>query len=271
MKILITGATRGIGRAAALELAKQGHELVVVARDPARTGELVTTLRAGGAKVSSLLCDLSSLAEIRRLAAEVQAQHPSLDVLINNAGGMFPIRKTTVDGFELTFAVNHLAYFLLTNLLRDNIKQRVVSVSSGAHSSGRIDFDDLMGERRFGGLRNYSQSKLANILFTRELARRLTGTGVTANCLHPGFVATRFGSGNGLLTRIGVRIAMLGAITVEKGAETMVHLAAAPELADASGGYYQKSQLTQPSAPARSPDSALRLWAESARISGMAV
>jgi NAD(P)-dependent dehydrogenase (short-subunit alcohol dehydrogenase family) len=274
---VITGATSGIGLEAAERLAKLGARLVLVGRDRARGDAALRRLQqsAPGAAVRIHYADLSRMTEVKRVATEIRDTEPRIDVLINNAGAMFASRHVTGEGLELTFALNHMAYFILTNILLDRLREaapsRIVSTASIAHRGQDLDFADLQSGHGYRAMKVYGRSKLANILFTRELARRLTGTGVTANCLHPGFVATRFGSGNGLLTRIGVRIAMLGAITVEKGAETMVYLAAAPELADASGGYYQKSQLTQPSAPARSADSALRLWAESARISGMAV
>jgi len=199
--ILITGATNGIGKVAALELAKMGPTVVLVGRSPAKVAETVGEIKEKSRNplVDGLVADLSSLSEVRRLAAEFRQKYPVLHVLVNNAGGVFASRQVTVDGYELTFALNHLAYFLLTNLLLDRLKSnapaRIVNVSSDLHARGQIDFDDLQNQQHYGpgGLRAYSQSKLANILFTYELARRLAGTGVTANVLHPGVVATGFG------------------------------------------------------------------------------
>ncbi|HEY5207827.1 MAG TPA: SDR family oxidoreductase [Stellaceae bacterium] len=274
---VITGATSGLGLEAAERLAKLGARLVLVGRDRARGDAAVRRLQQAvpGVAVRIHYADLSLMSEMKRVATEIRDAEPRIDVLINNAGAMFASRHVTEEGLELTFALNHMAYFIITNILLDRLRaaapSRIVCTASIAHRGQDLDFADLQSSRNYGAMKVYGRSKLANILFTRELARRLTGTGVTANCLHPGFVATRFGSGNGLLTRIGVRIAMLGAIRVEKGAETIVYLASSPAVAGVSGGYYQKSQLTQPSAQARSAESALRLWAESARLSGMAV
>jgi len=274
---VITGATSGLGLEAAERLAKLGARLVLVGRDRARGDAAVRRLQQAvpGVAVRIHYADLSLMSEMKRVATEIRDAEPRIDVLINNAGAMFASRHVTEEGLELTFALNHMAYFIVTNILLDRLRaaapSRIVCTASIAHRGQDLDFADLQSSRNYGAMKVYGRTKLANILFTRELARRLTGTGVTANCLHPGFVATRFGSGNGLLTRIGVRIAMLGAIRVEKGAETIVYLASSPEVANASGGYYQKSQLTQPSAQARSAESALRLWTDNARISGMAV
>jgi NAD(P)-dependent dehydrogenase (short-subunit alcohol dehydrogenase family) len=273
---VITGATSGLGLEAAERLAKLGARLVLVGRDRNRGEAALRRLRGAAPDVSVRLhdADLSLMSEQKRVAAEIRDTEPRVDVLINNAGAMFTSRHETAEGLELTFALNHMAYFVVTNILLDRLRaaapSRIVSTASGAHRGQRLDFADLQARNRYNGMTVYGRSKLANILFTRTLARRLAGTGVTANCLHPGFVATRFGNGNGLITRIGVRIAMLGAIPVEKGAETIVYLASSPEVAGASGGYYQRSRLAQPSHDAQSDEAASRLWAESARLSGMA-
>src|SRR5581483_7870588 len=193
---IVTGANSGIGRITALELARLGAQVVMVCRDRARGEAALAEIKqaTGNNQVELMLCDLSSQADIRRFADEFKATHARLDVLVNNAGVYQRKRATTVDGLEATFAVNHLGYFLLTNLLLDVLKQsapsRIINVASGAHASGHINFDDLQGERQYKGVRAYCHSKLANILFTLELARRLAGTGITANSLHPGAVAT---------------------------------------------------------------------------------
>jgi NAD(P)-dependent dehydrogenase (short-subunit alcohol dehydrogenase family) len=274
---VITGATSGLGLEAAERLAKMGARLVLIGRDRGRGDAALARLRGAvpGIEARMHYADLSLMAEAKRLAAEIAAAEPKIDVLVNNAGAMFASRHETAEGLELTFALNHMAYFIVTNLLLERLKAsgqaRIVSTASAAHLGQRLDFDDLQSRKSYSGMKVYGRSKLANILFTRELARRIAGSGVTANCLHPGFVATRFGSSNGLLMRTGVRIAMrFGAITVEKGAETIVYLASAPEVAGASGGYYYKSRLTQPSAAAQDDEAARRLWAESARLAGMA-
>ena len=273
---VITGATSGLGLEAAERLAKLGARLVLVGRDRARGDAALARLRgaAPGVVASIHYADLSLMSDMKRVATEIRDAEPRVDVLINNAGALFTTRRETDEGLEMTFALNHMAYFVVTNILLDRLKAaeqgRVVSTSSAAHWGQELDFDDLQSTERYSGMKVYGRSKLANILFTRELASRLAGTGVTANCLHPGFVATRFGRGNGLLTRIGVRIAMLGAIRVEQGAETIVFLAASREVAGHSGGYYRQSRAVQTSAAGQNPDTARRLWAESARLSGMA-
>ena len=270
---LVTGATNGIGKAAAQALAKMGVTVVVVGRNALKTAQLVEEIRAasGNQNVDSLLADLSSQKEVRRLADEVKSRYPHLHVLLNNAGGTFTTRQLSVDGIEMTFALNHLAYFLLTNLLLDTLKAsapaRIINVSSDAHSGGKIDFDNLQGERSYSGFGPYGNSKLANILFTIELARRLEGTGVTVNALHPGLVNTGFGRNNpGLLMKIMGAIIPLIARSPEKGARTSVYLATSPEVQDISGKYFVDCKVTQPAPQASDRAVALRLWNVSAEI-----
>jgi NAD(P)-dependent dehydrogenase (short-subunit alcohol dehydrogenase family) len=268
MKILITGATRGIGRAAAVALAKEGHDLVLVARDAGRAEE---TVQACGGKPQVMMCDLSSQADIRRLADDIHKQHPAVDVLINNAGGMFPKRQVTVDGLEWTFAVNHLGYFLLSNLLRDVVKQRIISTSSGAHNNAPpIDWDDLQFERRAYapfGLPAYTTSKLFNILFTRELARR--NTAVTVNCFHPGFVHSHFGYEGSKLLALGLTVSRPFQITPEEGADTLVWLASSPEVASVTGQYFFKRKARKGSRASRDEESAKKLWEVSEKLTGV--
>ncbi|HMC37445.1 MAG TPA: SDR family oxidoreductase [Actinomycetota bacterium] len=266
-RVLITGGTNGIGLAAAEELSKLGAELVIVARNQARAGEAVRRIeRATGpdASVDVLDADLSSQASVRRLAANVLDRYPRLDVLVNNAGAMYSPRQITEDGVELTWAVNHLAPFLLTNLLLDRLVQsapaRIVTTSSDAHHGSRIPFDDLDAERSYRAFRRYGQTKLANILFTSELARRVEGSGVTANCFHPGLVATRFNHNNGPLMSMAMLFLRPFSRTATKGAETLVWLVSSPDAADEQGGYFVDERRVTPSSAARDPDAARRLW-----------
>lgn len=269
---LITGATSGIGQATAHALAQQGATVLLVARDPARGEATRAAIQAasGNDAVAVLLADLSSQASIRSLAAEVVARYPRLDVLVNNAGGLNGARTLTVDGLELTFAVNHLAYFLLTNLLLDTLKasapSRIVNVTSEAQSNGRIHFDDLQGERGYSSMRAYSQSKLANILFTYELARRLAGTGVTANCVHPGVVRTGYGATGPAWMRGVIVAARPFMRTPEKGAETVVYLASAPEVEGVTGKYFADKRERRSSAVSYDPAVAARLWQVSEQL-----
>jgi len=269
--VLITGATRGIGFGAAVELARLGAKVIVVGRDGARTAAAVEAVRAvadGGAAPSSYLCDFSSQADVRRLAAAVERDHARLDVLVNNAGGVHSRRRLTVDGIERTFATNHLGCFLLTNLLRDLLVRsapaRVVTVASIGHRRGTIDFDDLGFERGYGIMKAYSRSKLANVLFARELARRLEGTGVTSNSLHPGGVATNIWSGAPFWARPLITVFVRPRlISVEAGAATIVQLAASAELHGATGQYFEEQRPVLPSAQARDDGLAQRLWSVS--------
>ena len=229
--IVATGATSGIGEAAVLELARLGGRIVIVARDEARAQATMRKLEAkapaAGHRVH--LADLSSMAETRKVGAAISASEPRIDVLINNAGALFSERRVTPEGLELTFALNHMAYFVLTQALRERLiasaPARIVSTASDAHQGAKLDFNDLQSANGYHGFRVYGRSKLANILFTRELARRLAGTGVTANCLHPGAVATRFGESSGGLAGLVIPFLRPFFLSAEKGADTLVYLA----------------------------------------------
>jgi len=275
--VVITGGTSGIGREAARQLAAQGASLVLVGRTAARCAASVAWLkeRVPAAEVSTRVADLLRLAEMRRLAADLAASLPRIDVLVNNAGAIFDRHEQTSDGLERTFALNHMAYFVVTNLLLEKLKAappaRIVSVASRAHTGATLDFADLAGrDPSAKGWLAYSRSKLCNILFTAELARRIDGSGITANCLHPGFVASRLGEEMGLLHRVGLRIAKrFAAISPEEGARTLTYLAASPEVARVSGGYFANSREARPSAAASDMAAARRLWQESARLAGL--
>ena len=271
-QILITGATNGIGLAAAEALAARGANLAIVGRSKTRTriaSARIRTAAGRGATVATFIADLSSQASVRRLAAEVLARYPKLDVLVNNAGAMYGTRQLTKDGIELTWAVNHLAPFLLTTLLLDRLKEsapaRIITTASQAHQGAHIPFDDLNAERSYRGFGRYGETKLANILFTTELARRLDGTGVTANCFHPGLVATGFNRNNGLLMDLGMTILRPVARSPEKGAETLVWLVTSPDVANVSGGYFFDQEQKPPSPEAQDTETAGRLWEISER------
>jgi NAD(P)-dependent dehydrogenase (short-subunit alcohol dehydrogenase family) len=270
---LITGATQGIGRVAAERIAPSFGTVVLVARDPKRGDDTRAAVQKASpqSKVEVLLGDLSSLADVRRIAQEFRASYDRLHLLVNNAGAIFTGRETTVDGFEKTFALNHLAYFLLTHELIDVLKAsapaRVVSVSSGAHNFARngIQWDDLHFER-YSSMGAYGQSKLANILFTTELARRLKDAGVTANCLHPGAVSTGFGRNDGRLFNLAIRAAQLFMLTPEQGADTIIYLATSPEVEGQTGKYFYKRREKTTSKHARDDAAAARLWQLSAEL-----
>jgi retinol dehydrogenase 14 len=272
---LITGATSGIGKATAMGLANMGASVVMVGRDRSRGETAMAEIKEGSpnASVDLMLADVSSQEQIRRLADEFREAYPRLDVLINNAGVFLSKRITTADGIEMTFAVNHLAYFLLTNLLLDMLKasapSRIVNVSSGAQSNGTIDFGNLQGEKGYKGTKAYSQSKLANVLFTYELARRLEGTGVTANCLHPGAVRTNFGSGSSGVFGFMVRALRPLMISPEKGAETSKYLAFSPEVEGLSGRYFVKKAEARSSDESYDEKIARRLWEVSAELTNL--
>ena len=266
--IVITGATSGIGQVAAERLAQQGARIVQIARSKERGAAALTRLKGIGAANHTVhYADLSRISEMKRVAAEISAQEPRIDVLINNAGAMFNSRQVTEDGLELTFATNHVAYFVLTQGLLKNLApgSRIVNTASDAHRGAKLDFDNLQGERGYGGFSAYRKSKLANILFTGELARRV-GPGITANSLHPGFVSTRFGNDSGGILALIFRLFKLGAITPEKGAETIVYLASSPEATSATGEYFYKCKPSTPTKEAQDDTSAKRLWEVTERL-----
>jgi NAD(P)-dependent dehydrogenase (short-subunit alcohol dehydrogenase family) len=273
--VLITGGTGGIGKATALGLAALGAHVAVTGRDPQRTEDAVREIRAtGGGPVDAFIADLSAQSEVRRVAGEVLGRLPRIDALVNNVGGYWNTRHLTADGLERTFALNHLAPFLLTNLLLDRLKDsapaRVVIVASNAHKLGRIDFDDLQGQRSYSGARAYNQSKLANVLFSYELARRLEGVAVTANALHPGMVRTGFGAEDPAGTqRLFVPLLRPFMKSVARGAVTSIHVASAPELSEVSGRYFVSSTATRSSAGSYDEAVAARLWQVSAEPVGL--
>ena len=272
--VVITGATSGIGEVAAIRLAERGARIVFTARDKARADDTLAALKKAnpGAGHALHMADLSRLAEMKRISAEL-AREPQIDVLINNAGALFNKRQETADGLEMTFALNHMAYFVVTNLLLSKLKPgaRIVTVASNAHRGAKLDFDDLQSRRSYTGFPVYSRSKLCNILFNRELARRLSGSGITANALHPGFVATRFGNDSGGIMRAVLKVAKpIGAISPEEGAQTIIYLASAPEVAGVSGQYFYECRPATPTAEARNDEDAKRLWEMSQQIAGLA-
>jgi retinol dehydrogenase-14 len=274
--IVITGASDGIGLEASSQLAAQGHHLVMVGRNPTKLAAAVKRIRheSPAVPVESLLADYASLASVRELAAALLASYPRIDVLVNNAGTVFDKRTVTGDGNEATFQVNHLGGFLLTELLLDRLVEsapaRIVTTSSIGHFNGTLDFDDLGFERGYQIMRAYSRSKLANVLHTRHLAARLAGTGVTANCLHPGAVATNIWSGAPWFARpvlaVAKRIMMVSPAT---GGERLAYLATSPEVEGATGGYYEQDRLKEPAAAARDDAAAQRLDEVSRRLVGL--
>ena len=273
--VLITGGSGGIGKATALGLATMGADLAITGRDRERTENAAREIRAvTGGHVDVLIADLSSQSEVRRLAADVLQRLPRLDVLINNVGGYWNTRHVTPDGLEHTFALNHLAPFLLTNLLLDRLREsapaRVVTVSSNAQAMGQIDFDDLQGERSYSGARAYNQSKLANVLFTYELARKLQGTSVTANALHPGVVRTSFGAEDPRrIQRVLIPFLMPFMKTPARGAATSIHLASDPDLEEVSGRFFASSHAKTSSKRSYDEVVAARLWQVSADLVGL--
>ena len=275
--VLVTGGTGGIGRATALCLVALGARVAITGRDQWRADDAAGEIAAvGGGRLDVFVADLSAQAEVRRLADEVRQRLPRLDVLINNVGGYWNTRHVTPDGLEHTFALNHLAPFLLTNLLLDRLKEsspaRVITVSSHAHTSGQIDFDDLQGERGYSGARAYNQSKLANVLFTYELARRLEGTSVTANALHPGVVSTSFGAEDpGWAQRLAVPLMRPFMMSPNAGAATSVHLASAAELERVTGEYFAISKPRRSSERSYDASASARLWRVSRDLVGSGV
>jgi NAD(P)-dependent dehydrogenase (short-subunit alcohol dehydrogenase family) len=270
--VVVTGGTSGIGQVAAQSLASQGARIVLIARDEARAAKTMAQLRAAGphAKHSLHLADLSSMAQTRRVGEQITAVEPRIDVLVNNAGAVFGHRKLTSEGLEMTFATDHMAYFVLTEALLLRLKAtpgaRIVSTSSSAHASGKLDFEDLQSEKTYSAFRAYATSKLCNVLFNRELARRLAGTGVTANCLHPGFVASRFGSQAGGWIQFISPVGKLFAVTPKQGADTIIYLATSPQVARMTGLYFYKRNPIKTSRAAQDDAAATRLWAASEAI-----
>ena len=272
---VVTGATDGIGRVTARALAERGAEVILVGRNAAKGAEVCKAIQRSSrnSRVRFEQADLSSQAEIRALAERLAGGGAAIDVLVNNVGAMFTSRRESADGIEMTFALNHLGYFLLTGLLLESLKARaaarIVNVASEAHRSGRMNLEDPQGTRRYKAWSAYAQSKLANILFTCRLAALLEGTTVTANCLHPGFVASRFGQNNGWLFSTFLKGLMrLSAIDVEAGARTSVHVATSADVEGVSGRYFDKSREAASSLASRDEQTAQRLWELSESLTG---
>ena len=272
---IVTGATSGIGEEIAIGLAKAGGRVAIVARSRERGAATLARIETAvpGAKVDLLLGDLAAQASIRSLAAEILAKYPQIPVLVNNAGIVNLRRETTADGYEATFAVNHLAYYQLTMLLLERIRSsapaRIVNVASDAHKFGVLDLSDLQNERKYASMRVYGQSKTANILFTRELAKRLDGSGVTVNCIHPGAVATRLAQNNGGFAVVLTKLLSPFFRTPKKGADTAVWLATAPEVAGKTGGYYYNRKELAPAQHASDPAIAAQLFEVSGKLVGV--
>jgi NAD(P)-dependent dehydrogenase (short-subunit alcohol dehydrogenase family) len=270
--VVMTGATSGIGAAAALALAGRGARIVFTARDAGRARSTLDGLTRANPDVvhDFVLADLTSLADMRAAGAALLAKAPRIDVLANNAGAIFQRRELTVDGLEKTFAVDHMSYFMITEALRPALASdaRIVSTASVAHTAGRLDFDDMTMSRSFSTFAAYGRAKLCNILWTRDLARRLAGTAVTATCFHPGGVNTGFGDNTSGFAKAAFGVVKKFMLTPEKGADTLVWLASSPEAEGQSGGYYAKRRLVQPSAAARDAAAARRLWEVSESLAG---
>jgi NAD(P)-dependent dehydrogenase (short-subunit alcohol dehydrogenase family) len=277
--ILITGGTNGIGKASALALAKMGAQIVIVGRNAEKTQATVAELKtqSGNPQIDSLLGDLSLMSEIRRVAEEYKQRYSHLHVLLNNAGGVYAERQETREGLEMTFALNHISYFLLTNLLLDRLRTstpaRIINVSSTAHAIGNLDFNDLQNKHSYsmGGFRAYGQSKLMNVLFTYELARRLEGTGIIVNALHPGAVATGFGKNNGGI--MGLLTGIIGrfGLSPERGAETSIYLASSAEVEGVTGKYFDNRKAVQSSSASYDTAMQQQLWQISEQITGVQV
>jgi retinol dehydrogenase-12 len=270
---VVTGATSGIGKATAVALARLGAQVVLVGRDRGRGEATAAEVAAVAASPPRLeIADLASMEQVRALAGRLGTLD-RIDVLVNNAGLVAGQRRVTADGFDEVFAVNHLAPFLLTNLLLGTLTAsapaRVITVTSDAHTAARLDLDDPQLEHGWESWRSYANSKLANILFTRELARRLEGTGVTANCAHPGVVRSGFGRDSAPLMRLGLTLARPFLLSPERGARTIVYLATSPEVAGTTGGYYVKCQRREPAEAARDDATARQLWQLSEKLTGV--
>jgi NAD(P)-dependent dehydrogenase (short-subunit alcohol dehydrogenase family) len=272
--VVITGGTSGIGKATVVGLAQLGAQVAITGRDTARVEVVAEEIGQEGIPVHTFVADLSNMTEVRRLADELLLRLPRIDVLINNVGGYWNTRHVTADGLEHTFALNHLAPFLLTNLLLERLQDgdsgRVVTVASNMQAIGRIDFDDLQSERGYSGGRAYNQSKLANVLFTYELARRTQGTNVTANALHPGVVNTSFGAEDPAhLQRLMAPVMRLFMKSPKDGAATSIHVASSPSIAGVNGRYFAKSKMKKSSKRSYDHDVARRLWEMSAAAAGI--
>ncbi len=273
--VVITGATSGIGRATAEGLARMGASLVLVGRDKKGLSSVEEGIvRYGSAPVpQALLADLSSMAEVRRLASKIVSEHPRIDVLINNAGTISGERRVTGDGYEYTFALDHLSPFLLTNLLLDSLNastpSRIITVSSIAHAAGSMHFDDLMLEKGYTPWKAYGQAKLANVLFTYELACRLRGTGVTANCVHPGAVRSKFGNEASGMVHIALVAIRPFEISSRQGARTPIYLASSPGVEGVTGQYFARMKPRRSSPASYDMEAARRLWEVSERLTGL--
>jgi NAD(P)-dependent dehydrogenase (short-subunit alcohol dehydrogenase family) len=270
--VIVTGANSGIGKVTALELARKGANVVMICRSSSK-GEAARAeiiAQSGNPQVELILADFASLDSVRRAAEAFLARHDRLHVLVNNAGLYVSERLLSQEGYEMTFAVNHLAPFLLTNLLLDTLRAsapaRVVTVSSGAQAAGHIRFDDLNATRSFNSMRAYGNSKLANVLFSNELARRLAGSGVTSNSLHPGAVATNFGSGSSGFFSLIIRLARPFFISPEQGAQTSIYLASDPAVEGVTGKYYVNKKPQSSSTESNNADIQRLLWEESAKL-----
>ena len=265
---LITGATDGIGKEAAIELAKKGCNLILIGRNKEKGEKVVEQIRKiadSYVDIDYFTADLMLMKEVSRVADEVSRKYPKIDILLNNVGAYFAFRGVTEEGFERTFALNHLGYFLMTKKLLPLIEKsnykRIVNVSSSAHYGIDFEFDNLNGEKKYSGFDIYKKSKLANVMFTYELAKRVKDKGITANCLHPGFVSTNFGKNNNFLWRNVIRVAMwLTAINVKDGAKTSIHLACSDEVKDITGRFFANCQVKKGSSKAKNDEHNRRLW-----------
>lgn len=273
--VVITGANSGIGFEASIALAKMGAKVIMVARNPELGQNALAQVKekSSNSHVELMLCDFASLANVRRLAQEIVDKCPRLDVLVNNAGKTFGSRSVTADGFEWTFGVNHLAPFLLTNLLLVLLKKcapaRIVNTASRAHTFGHINFEDIMAEKKYGEMSAYAQSKLANVLFSTELSKRIAGSGVTSNSLHPGVVGTSFAEAGGTFSKLFYRWFTFMMKTPAEGAKTTVYLASSPEVEGVSGKYFSNCKAIMPSKEARDVSVAKRLWELSEKLTGI--
>ena len=274
--VLVTGGTNGIGLVTARELARMGAQVTIISRNAEKCAAVAEAIKVEtGNPIEFIAADLSTLAGIMQAAAAFKQRHTRLQVLVNNAGAMFFKRQVTADGYEMTFALNHLNYFLLTNLLLDVLKAgapaRIVNVSSHAHESATIEFDNLQSEKHFTAMQAYGQSKLANVLFTYELARRLEGTGITVNAVHPGFIFTGFARNNGFLFDIGMRLVGLFIRKPDQGAQTSIFLASSPEVEGLSGKYFVDCKAVDSSPVSHDRAVAEKLWQVSMEFTGKAV